>query len=73
MNWSNGPVPSSVQAFGSADLEPDVAEHRGDRDRDQRDAEPVAQLVQVLDQRHGPVGVRLAAPTERGLHDGGLS
>ncbi len=59
-----------------ADAEPDVAEDRGDPDHDQRDAEPVPQLEQVLDQRHRAVGVHptAAARTQpaqgpyRGLH-----
>src|SRR6478752_4612999 len=37
--------------------EPDVTEDRGDRDRDQRDGQPVAQLVEVFDERHRAVGV----------------
>src|ERR1044072_4293718 len=37
--------------------EPYVAEDGGDRDRDERDGQPVAQLVEVLDERHRAVGV----------------
>src|SRR5690606_32868049 len=47
--------------------EPDVAEDRGEQDRDERDRQPITQLVQVLDERHRPVGVLRppACPTER--------
>ena len=74
-NWTSWPLPCSVAIallagsikklrIGVVEEPPD---HGEERDRRKTDDQPVAQLTQVLGERHPPVGAR-GVPAARHLH-----